>query len=107
MKTDRYTKIVLTIIAVCLAINVLQNINIIPSAYAASGNTKPLSVPGTPQYGLVPLNADGSITVKLAENNPMEVKIVGISTYDEMPVNLKEIDGRSLFNGIVPVKIKE
>jgi len=102
MKTDKYTKAMLTIIAACLLINTFKDSNIIPQAHAAA-----TVAPNGLQYGLVPLNADGTITVKLDNSAPMDVKIVDISTYNEMPVNIKEIDGRSLFNGVVPVKIKE
>lgn len=109
MKTDRYIKIILTIIAACLLVNVLEKINLIPQAYAADTTTKAPDLPAdtVPQYGLVPLNPDGSINVKFSNNNPMEVKIVGISTYDELPVNIDEINGNSIFNGVIPVKIKE
>ncbi|MFP9100671.1 hypothetical protein ACLI09_16600 [Flavobacterium sp. RHBU_24] len=102
MKADKYTKIVLTIIATCLVINTFKEVNIIPRAHAA-----PTVTENGLQYGLVPVNADGTITVKLDNSTPMEVKIVDISTYNEMPVNIKEVDGRSLFNSILPVKIKE
>ena len=34
MKTDRYFKVVLTVIAVCLVILTLQNMNILPRAQA-------------------------------------------------------------------------
>jgi hypothetical protein len=39
MKTDRYTKTVLTIIAICLTIIVLKQVDIIPSAYAGTPTT--------------------------------------------------------------------
>lgn len=35
MKTDTYTKTILTIIAICLTINVVKDYDIIPSAYAS------------------------------------------------------------------------
>ncbi len=34
MKTDRYTKIILTVIAACMVINVLEKLDITPKAYA-------------------------------------------------------------------------
>ncbi|WP_455591722.1 hypothetical protein [Bacteroides sp.] len=40
MKTDAYSKIILTIIAVCLAINVLKDMQIIQSAQAKAPETK-------------------------------------------------------------------
>jgi len=109
MKTDRYTKIILTVIAFCMVINLLEKIDIIPSAYA--NETAP-SVPATtnaaPAYGLVPLNKDGSINVSLKNATPMDVNIVGIKTYDDLDVNvnLKSIGGSSTY-GEIPVKIKQ
>ena len=39
MKTDLYTKIILTVIAVCLSILTLQNIDLITKTYAAEPNS--------------------------------------------------------------------
>ncbi|MFD2564217.1 MULTISPECIES: hypothetical protein [Aquimarina] len=85
MKTDTYTKSVLTIIAVCLSIIVLKDIDIIPKAYA-EGSTTTLS-----NYGLVPVNEDGTITVKLDTSNEIDVNIKSISTYDKLKVDLNQI----------------
>jgi hypothetical protein len=83
-----YLKIVLTLIAVCLTVLTLDTLNILPKAYAT-----PQATNATPQtYGLVPVNADGSITVKLAPNETLDV-------------NVKSVDGRSLFNGMLPVAV--
>ena len=59
MKTDRYTQGVLTIIAICLTLIILKDITIIPQAKASNHNT-PITTNST-NYGLVPLNPDGSI----------------------------------------------
>lgn len=108
MKTDRYTKTVLTVIAACLVVHTLKSVNIIPEAHAAEPASKATAaLPETAKYGLVPVNADGSINVKLTNTAPMEVKIVDISSYNEMPVNIKEIAGYSVYNGVIPVKVKE
>lgn len=74
MKSDMYTKVILTIIAVCLTINVFNNWEIIPTAHA-SNTIK------TPKYKLIPF-----------ENNTIDVRIVDINTYDELNVNLKSVD---------------
>ena len=96
MKTDVYTKIVLTVIAVCLSILTLQNIDIIPKAYA--GETKKnADILTTKNYGLVPLNSDGTI----------DVNITRITTTDELDVNIDEIGGGYVSNGgPIPVNIK-
>lgn len=63
MKTDTYTKIILTVIAITLTANLLKSM-ISPA------------VADTRHYATVPLNADGSISVRIAPNSaPMDVKI--------------------------------
>ncbi|GAB5524907.1 MAG: hypothetical protein Roseis2KO_27790 [Roseivirga sp.] len=84
MKTDKYTKVVLTIIAICLINLSLGGISPFQQAYA--GNTAP---DGT--YGLVPLNEDGSITVRLSNTEEIDVDITSISTWDELKVDIAEI----------------
>ena len=79
MKTDRYTKIILTIIAICLTILVCKELAIIPSVYASEKNNEPLIDSG---YRLVPVN----------EFETIDVRIVDINTYDELNVNIKSID---------------
>lgn len=79
MKTDRYTKFILTVIAFCLSINVATQLDIIPKAHAANASESPkLST----EYAVVPIS----------ENNTMDVRIVDINTYDELNVNLKSVD---------------
>lgn len=120
MKTDRYTKVILTIIAACLVINVMDKINIIPQAYADTplpANT-PLTV-DTPKYGLIPLNEDGSMNVTMKTTAPMDVNITGIRTSDDLDVkisgintsnnlnvnvNLDKIAGSSAYGGL-PVRV--
>ena len=79
MKTDVYTKTVLTIIAVCLTINVVKDADFIPSAYASEANDIPEI---STEYKLVPIN----------EFETLDVRIVDINTYDELNVNIKSID---------------
>ena len=72
MKTDLYTKSLLTIIAICLSFQVFQDLDLVPKAYAKDE-------PSSPNHNL-PVLA------------PMDVRIVDINTYDALNVNLKEID---------------
>lgn len=96
MKTDLYTKIVLTVIAVCLSVLTLQNIDIIPKTYASEPN-KNKNILNAKNYGLVPLNSDGTI----------DVNITRITTNDELDVNIDEIGGGYVSNGgPIPVNIK-
>jgi hypothetical protein len=64
------------------------------------------SLPQTAQYGLVPLNPDGSITVKIAQAGAMDVNITGVNTFNTLPVNIAEVNGNRVFEGI-PVKQAE
>tara|TARA_B110000046_G_scaffold18544_1_gene17728 strand:+ start:1427 stop:1819 length:393 start_codon:yes stop_codon:yes gene_type:complete len=91
MKTDFYTKTVLTVIAFCLSILVMKDLDIIPKAYANENNN---SLSANINYGLVPLNPDGSIDVNIKSNS------------DIISVNIEEVGGWSTF-GKVPVVIKE
>ena len=79
MKTDTYTKTILTIIAICLTINVVKEFELISSAYA-SDNTTATEI--TKEYKLVPVD----------DFNTIDVRIVDINTYDELNVNLKSVD---------------
>ncbi len=103
MKTDFYTKAVLTVIAFCLTIIVLKQVDIIPNAFAGTPKS---NLNTNMNYGLVPLNADGSIDVNIKSNSStVDVNIVDISTSDELDVNIDEVGGFSTF-GTVLVKIK-
>ena len=73
MKTDRYTQVVLTIIAACLLTLLLRPLALVPSAVAAIPT-------GGRTYGLIPVNADGSVTVRLQTGAPMKVSVVSISS---------------------------
>lgn len=79
MKTDTYTKVILTIIAICLTSNVVKEISWIPTVQASENKN---SVSANPDYRLVPVS----------ETNTIDVRIVDIATYDELNVNLKNID---------------
>ncbi|MBH8557483.1 hypothetical protein [Hymenobacter negativus] len=74
MKTDLYTKTVLTIIAACLVVLVMKEVKLIPEAVAAA----PMLPVAGRNYGLVPVNADGSVTVRFQTREAMPVNIVGI-----------------------------
>lgn len=56
MKTDTYTKAILTVIAVALVALFLQNTNVIQKATASEGKLP---------YALVPINPNGSIDVNV------------------------------------------
>jgi len=68
--SDTFTKIILSIIAFCLVVLVIQNASFIPEAQA---NT---NLPNG--YGLVPINEDGSINVRFTEQNRIDVNVHSI-----------------------------
>ena len=116
MKTDRYTKGILSIIAVCLIFIATKDIDIIPQAQASTPIIS--DTPSITNYGLVPINSDGSITVTLAPSQLLDVSIKNIDTYDELrvdlysvstsdelDVNLDEIGGGWISNG-GPIKVR-
>ena len=92
MRSDLYTKTVLTIIAICLTINIVTELEIIPSAYASEVIVSPLE---TSKYKLVPINESGTIDVRIVDiytSDELNVNIKNIDTYDELKVNLNSID---------------
>lgn len=92
MKLDLYTKTILTVIAVCLSINVLKGFEIIPKAYAEGTNSN-LNLLSNKNYGLIPVNADGSIDVNIKSSSTMDVNISevgGYYCYSKVPVVVKE-----------------
>lgn len=119
MKIDRYTKSVLTVIAIALSIIALKDADIFPKAHATSDA---VNAPYTDtNYGLIPVNEDGSINVRLSAAEQLDVNIKNIDTYDELrvdvysistsdelDVNIDEIGGGWISSGgPVPVKIKQ
>jgi hypothetical protein len=73
MKTDLYTKCVLTVIAIALTLLALQNTSLVNEAKADPVNFNKLPAPG---YATIPVNADGSLNVKVI--NDMDVNIQAV-----------------------------
>ena len=76
MKTDLYTKIVLSIIALVLSLNLLAEFNFISKAYAKSENFI------KPNFLSIPVNEDGSINVKLSKSDIDIIKPQSIQNVD-------------------------
>ena len=100
MKTDIYTKTILTVIAVALVLLVIQNTTIVNEAKADKTNFN--------KFATVPVNNDGSINVTLISDQlDVNLKSIGgSSVYGALPINLKEIGGSSV-HGAMPVNFKE
>ena len=106
MKFDMYTKSILTIIAICLTINVLKDFDFIPKAYAGENkqNTESkLNLETNKNYGLIPVNADGTIDVNIKSSEQMDVSIKDIDTYDNLGIEIEYVNS----NIKIPVVIKE
>ena len=91
MKHTRFTNTLLGIIAINLTLITLIQLDIFPSkAYANENTTMPLNT----NYGLVPLNEDGSIDVNINSSNTT------------MDINLSSIRGRTAIvcNGTLAVQ---
>ena len=86
MKIDRFTKVILTVIAVNLTFQTLKDIEIIPKAYAEQPKFEK-ELLSNKNYGLVPLNADGSINVKLNYGEEINVNISSINGYSAFYTN--------------------
>ncbi|WP_194852460.1 hypothetical protein [Nonlabens antarcticus] len=92
-KNDLFTKSILAVIA--LNLSVISVSTLFPAA-ERSVNT-----------AFVPVNEDGSITVRLSNTETLDVNISRISTMDELDVNIEEIGGGFLSHGgPIPVEIK-
>ena len=69
MRTDLYTKIVLTVIAVALVAIVFQNTKSVNEARADKTNFN--------HFSSIPINDDGSINVKLESDMDLNIRSVG------------------------------
>ncbi len=80
MKPDRYTKVILTIIAIALTANLVKSF--IPQANAATTNNR---------FATVPLNPDGSLNVKLVKGT--------------IDVNIESVDSHAFYYA-EPIEVK-
>ncbi len=101
MKTDLYTKSILTIIAIFLGIIALQNLNPLMVANATEQN---IHNAGTSNSGLIPMNSNGTIDVNIVScSATLGVSLNKINTSDELDVNIDEIGGSWVSN---PITVK-
>ena len=84
MKKDTTLKVILGIIAINLTLLTFDQLDLFPKSYA-SETSQPINT----NYGLVPLNEDGTITVKLDEAAIMDINIhsfKGKDFFEAVPV---------------------
>jgi hypothetical protein len=107
MRTDLYTKSLLTVIAGALVILVIQNsrINLFNEAKAGSLNFN--AVRSAAGFATLPVNSDGSINVKMTSDMDVNIhSIGGSSVYGTLPINIKEYNGSSMSSNGLPVNIE-
>lgn len=97
MKTDIYTKTMLTVIAGALIVLAFQNTQVVTTANASKAAG----------FAAVPVNADGSINVTMADNMKVDIAAIGgSSVYGALPMNLKEVSGSSISSYGLPVNLE-
>lgn len=109
----KYLHAVLTVIAVCLVFITLAVTGLMPVANAREAS---------PRFVSVPVNPDGSITVKFVEGQKMDVNIEQINgtslSGPKLPttgsaivdVNIEKVNGRSIGwggSGVLPVSVQK
>lgn len=105
----KYLNGVLTVIAVCLVLITFAVTGLIQSASAKQPNSRFVSVP---------VNPDGSVTVRLAKGETMDVNVVEVNgssisgsdipvtAKSAMDVNIEEVHGHSVNFTPLPVSIQ-
>jgi len=110
MKEGRYRNFILSVIAIALIVNVLQNFELIPKANAESETVQ--------QYVRIPVNEDGTIDVNIRSmsQESMNVNIFEVGGElvrkavpikpdgNIMDVNINEVGGWSVSSGKIPVE---
>ena len=109
MLMDKSAKVILAVIAINLTIITLKELNLLPVAYGSDTieDQNELMNSNT-RYGLVPLNEDGSIDVKISSSGTMDVNIVDVSTSSNLSVEIDDVDPYAFkyCRFPVPVEIK-
>ncbi len=91
-----YQNVVSSLILICLLILIFQNHYLSPTSSVPNikqtGQAISVAHKNT-NFGLIPLNEDGSINVRIMESvSPMKVSIEDINTWDELHVEITGID---------------
>lgn len=86
MKIDNYTKGILTVICFCLLVIAAESVGVFPEANASD-------LSATSRLGYIPINEDGSISVKL------------IGATETIDVNIEDADRYAFRYCTVPVDI--
>lgn len=102
MKTDLYTKTVLTVIAVCLTVNLLKEFEVIPSAQANTTAITQTPQPIAAQVAPVDVNI---VQISGKQIYPRNVKSNDIE-YSLLPISIEFFDSNPIKTNLVEVKGK-
>jgi hypothetical protein len=108
---DKYTKIVLSIIAICLTVLTFNNV-IKPKSLQADNSVQDVnikSINGSSLWGdELPVNIKKINNQSTSDNIPIDIQYInGRSVWgDQIPVDLKSVNGTSIHGSEVPVKVK-
>lgn len=108
---DKYTKIILSVIAVCLTVLTFNTI-FKPNILQADNSVQDVnikSINGNSIWGdEIPINVKKINSKSTYDNIPIDIQSInGRSVWgDQLPIDLKSINGSSIFGGEVPVKVK-
>lgn len=113
MKTDKITKLLLGVIALNLSVMTVKELTIVPQVYAGDA-PKAMELNSMPNYGLVPLNKDGSISVSLSNADKIDVRVVDevkvnisrFSSYESLGININKVGSSTVYNSL-PIQIKD
>ena len=86
MKKDMTIKVLLGIIALNLTLLTIDQLDFFPKSYASENTIKAVQ---SNNYGLVPINENGSITVKIDDSEIMDINIhsfKGKDFFEAVPV---------------------
>jgi hypothetical protein len=111
MKTDTYTKVILTIIAACLTFNVAKDLEIITKAHATENSNSLMNTTETIDVRIVDINTYDELNVNIKSidtSDEVKVNIKSIDTQDELDVNIDEVGGSWVNSGSpIPVTLKD
>ena len=101
MKLIKYLNAVLTVIAFCLVVICFAITGLIPTASANEPTKK---------FAAVPVNADGTITVRFSPAETMNVNIEKVGdrriSGGNIDVNVNQVGGYTVY-GKIPVEVKK
>lgn len=107
MKTDFYTKAVLTVIAVCLVVIVLRDLDIVPKANALPAVYAAPAPSNVMDVRIVDVSRSAAMSVNVESvrtDETFKVKLTGVDSYTTLPVSIEKLGS---FLNPLPVEVKK